>query len=160
MDLNNKILVPELLKNGLIQLQVDLPQKIKVLIEKKDYVALDSALGELVCKQGLLYKTLSNKAHFEEIEYITAIRTDPDEEGIWHDDGSRILGFTLGLNFKDQHIEGGELIFRVKGSNQVNSLSAPSYGTLTVFLTGLFGYEHKVTKVSKGFRLVMAGWCS
>jgi len=36
---------------------------------------------------------------FQFCEHIIAIRKAPgDEEGIWHDDGSRSLGFSLSLN--------------------------------------------------------------
>ena len=88
-----------------------------------------------------------------------------DEEGIWHDDGSRKMGFSLSLNLAPQRIEGGELLIRhrllhpVQNDEGSLAIGPLSFGELVLFKTGLEGVEHRTRAVNKGNRLVLAGWC-
>lgn len=144
--------------------QLVLPDTIKKAILAENWPQLDCELDELIKEDGLLYKEL--KYFFpklKEIEFIINIRdakNEYEEDGIWHDDGSRIFAFSLGLNLNTSQISGGDLLIRNKGSKDSEVLVPPQYGECYFFKTGEFGYEHKVCAVTKGRRIVMAGWCT
>ena len=104
---------------------------------------------------------LSEYKEFNHIEHIISYRRGDDpyeEDGIWHDDGTRVLAFSLSLNVYGE-IAGGTLGFRKKGSASVE-LGPYAAGTLLIFNTGMDGYEHRTARVISGERLVCAGWCS
>jgi hypothetical protein len=107
---------------------------------------------------------LREYARFSEIEFIISIRSSlesPDEDGIWHDDGSRVLAFSLSLTIEHQEIGGGKLEIRRRGSpDACGAIPTPPYGTLIVFATGQSGYEHKIGRVERGERIIIAGWCT
>ena len=145
---------------GLIQTSFPLPAHIQTFVETRNWKALDDAFKEMSGPQGLLRNFLNDYLDYQGLEHIIAIRTAPeDEDGIWHDDGSRILGFSLSLTLESDKVEGGHLQFRKKGETIGESISTRPFGTILLFLTGIYGYEHRVTAVTSGERIVIAGWC-
>jgi len=142
--------------NGFCQIQLSLPESIKNLVQRENWNALDRALA--IFFQQDLKIILSAFTQVNEIEHIISIREEPDEDGIWHDDGSRKLAFTLSLTTRPEDISGGILNFRKKNTTQTHQISTANFGVLTIFKTGLSGYEHQLTKVENGKRIISAGW--
>lgn len=139
-----------------------LPLEILTLVKEQRYEELDNWAKSWLSASGPAGIYLRSVRNFEEIEHILALRSAPDDEdGIWHDDGSRVLGFSLSLNPDLSGLKGGELSFRPMSSReQVTSLETRSWGEMIIFLTGQDGFEHKTSQVTSGGRLVLAGWCS
>ena len=139
-----------------------LDDNFKELVINKNWAKLDKCVFELTAAGSPLHQLLRLQLDFTSIEHLIAIRSAPDDEdGIWHDDGSRILGFSLSLNLEPDNIIGGQLLFKSKENNLDPVIYPPQpWGKLIIFLSGLSGYEHKVTAVSVGQRIVIAGWCS
>lgn len=140
-----------------------LPENLKNLIQNQDWQKLDKELEKLLKPKSQLDQTLKSYISFTKIEYITSVRDSKnpwEEDGIWHDDGSRVLAFSLSLNLDHEKVEGGKIGFRKKGHEESSILPVQPFGTLIIFATGNWGWEHKVYSVTKGLRVVMAGWCS
>jgi hypothetical protein len=136
-------------------------EELKKLVLSKDYDALDAQIKVLTMPEGELFKLLSQFETFNSIEFIISLReakNDWEEDGIWHDDGSRVLAFSLSLTLDTP--DGGKLSFRRKGAMDAMDIPTPTYGDMIIFKTGFSGYEHKINAVTKGSRLVCAGWCS
>lgn len=158
----------ELKQKGFKHFHPTLPIILKGLVEDKNYSELDKVAGELISQDGYLFKYIKEKfpSYFEKsqhgFEYIISVREGPqdvDEDGIWHDDGSRLLAFSLSLNINPNSIKGGALLFRPRYDKEyVLSLETRPFGTLTVFATGQEDWEHKTSLVDKGTRVIMAGW--
>ena len=113
----------------------------------------------------MIFDELRKYAEFSEIEFIISIRSSleyPDEDGIWHDDGSRLLAFSLSLTLDHEGVEGGRLEIRKRGSETSPSevITTPPFGTMIVFSTGQSGFEHKINRVTSGERIIIAGWCT
>lgn len=139
-----------------------LPDDIKKAVEMRNWGQVDRLCSGLALQGGNLFETLRPLAGQKRIEFIINVRDarNPwEEDGIWHDDGSRIMAFTMGLNLRPETITGGNLLIRRKGDKDALSFSPPGFGELIVFRTGVDGYEHKVQAVVEGLRVVMAGWC-
>jgi hypothetical protein len=152
---------PDLLKNGFLTDFFPIDPIVKTYLESQNYQALDLYFKESLKKEGDFFKFLTKFFPVNFIEYIIAIREAPlDEDGIWHDDGSRLFGFSLSLNQNPSNIEGGELLFKLKNSDTLHQFPPQPFGIIIIFLTGIYGYEHKVCQVSKGKRTVIAGWGS
>lgn len=150
-----------LLEKGFVLTDFPLESKVLEFIQNKNWYALDQYFLEISTSDGLLRNFLADYLDFEMLEHIISIRSAPeDEDGIWHDDGSRFLGFSLSLNWKPENIIGGELRFKLKESNQEDVFKPQPYGKIIIFLSGLYGYEHMVSAVTSGERIVIAGWCS
>ncbi|TDJ07317.1 MAG: 2OG-Fe(II) oxygenase [Deltaproteobacteria bacterium] len=151
-----------LLDLGFKKIILDLPNAFKRAVETRNWEALDQDAFKVCGKDGLIYKELKRFHEFTQVEHLINIRQGPgDEDGIWHDDGSRYLAFSLSLNFSPQEIAGGELFLRKKGDkNKIVTLSPLPYGEMIVFLTGQYNFEHKVGAVTAGERINLAGWCS
>lgn len=131
-------------------------------VKSEDWDGLDQYFQKLTQKDGELYKFLKQFCDFKEIEFIISIRdaNNPwEEDGIWHDDGSRKLAFSLSLTKSPHLIEGGHLEIRKKQSETSFSLSPFEYGKMIIFATGVNGFEHKINQVKKGKRIIIAGWC-
>jgi hypothetical protein len=145
---------------GHTQIKLTLPENLKKLILEENYNALDKCLGDLLKEDGLIYQALLPFGTIKKTEYLIAIREEgSDEDGIWHDDGSRDLAFTLSLVLDLQQLKGGILLFREKNNHSnLQRISTPTYGTLTVIKTGKDNYEHRVEKVTSGKRIICAGW--
>ncbi len=144
----------------LIMTTIDLPNELNQWLSDKNFIKIDQWAQEATSKGGVLHRYLGTLLEFSSIETIIAIRkAGEDEEGIWHDDGSRILGFSLSLTRDYQKVVGGRLEFRPKGQIEFLSFPTQKIGTLICFKTGVYGFEHRVSKVSSGERIVIAGWC-
>lgn len=159
----NLIKIPK--NQAFIEEEVVLNDTFKNLIIKNDWNNLDKECNKLIQKDGQLYKKLKNLyPKLELIEYILSLREaeNPyEEDGVWHDDGSRNLAFSLGLNLEPSKIYGGELLLRKKNC-QKSQITIPPilYGKCIIFQTGYNHFEHKICQVKSHYRLVMAGWCS
>ena len=143
---------------GYLVQQFSLPSKTRTLVLAQNWPVLDAYMRELVAPDGELFKILSQHAQFKTIEHMLAMRdgaSADEEDGIWHDDGSRVLAFSLSLNYFGLP-QGGALEIRPKGQ-AVQSLGPYGPGTLVIFRTGVDGFEHRTCKVTAG--LVCAGWC-
>lgn len=142
---------------------LNIPDKIRHLVLFEDWPELDKEFQRLTSKGGLIHNTLLKYIYFKDIEFMISIRDSAnpwEEDGIWHDDGSRILAFSLSLTLDHQNIEGGTLGIRRKGEEEFIEIPTPPFGTMIIFLTGVHGHEHKIHQVTKGRRLVIAGWCT
>lgn len=140
-----------------------LPDILQILIEQKEWKESDRLIGELCQKGGSLFEFLKNFVHFHHIEYLISVRGDcPDEEdGIWHDDGSRKMAFSLSLTKHHHLVEGGVLCFRKKQAASFVEIRTPPYGHMIIFQTGQSGHEHRILKVSTTHpRIIVAGWCT
>ncbi len=111
----------------------------------------------------MIFEKLLEYGHFTTIEFIISIRSSfefPDEDGIWHDDGSRKFAFSLSLTLEPEQVVGGVLEIRPKGADASHRIPTPKFGKMIVFATGQTGYEHKINRVSEGERIIIAGWCT
>ena len=89
-----------------------LSEEIRNLVKEENWNGLDEAFRELTSPKGRLFQFLQNYHDFSSIEYIVSIRdaaNEWEEDGIWHDDGSRIFAFSLSLTENAGEIEGGRL---------------------------------------------------
>lgn len=154
---------PELFQNGFHISYFPLGDDIRQLVENENWDKLDLEFKALTKKDGRLFKFLNEFHDFNEIEFIISIRdsqNDWEEDGIWHDDGSRVFAFSLSLTLDADQVEGGRLGVRAKGSDHFLEIPTPGFGTIILFLTGLYGFEHKIHQVTSGRRIIIAGWCS
>ncbi len=146
---------------GFIVLDFPLEEIVLKLLIKKSWKELDQYFLNISKPNGLLRNFLNQYLDFATLEHIIAIRSAPDDEdGIWHDDGSRFLGFSLSLNRNHENIIGGELHFKKKESTHTEIFTPLPYGKIVLFLSGIHGYEHMVSAVTSQERIVIAGWCS
>ncbi|MBY0413155.1 MAG: 2OG-Fe(II) oxygenase [Bdellovibrionales bacterium] len=152
---------PELNELGIVQKSFPLNDEIISLLRNESWNELDQYFLNAEKPNGILFEFLKNILKFESIEHIIAIRSAPDDEdGIWHDDGSRILGFSLSLTENHEKTMGGELRFRPKNEKKYQSFTTRPMGEMLIFKTGIYGFEHMVSAVTEGKRVVIAGWCS
>ena len=154
---------PELFKRGFHLSYYPLPDEVRNAVINEDWNRLDQEIKILTGPHGGLYQFLQQFHDFNEIEFIISIRDSQnewEEDGIWHDDGSRVFAFSLSLTLHPEEIEGGRLGIRPKGEEHFLEIPTPSFGTIILFLTGIYGFEHKIHQVKKGRRIIIAGWCS
>lgn len=84
---------------------------------------------------------------------------DEEDEGIWHDDASRDMAFSLSLTLDELAVSGGTLGLRKKNDlSNLIEIPTQKYGTLLCFPTGKYGWDHKIARVTQGKRLVLVGW--
>ena len=146
--------------------QIALPGVVLGCLRKRDWKGLDQAIRRETLSGGTIFDELLRYARFSEIEFIISIRSsleEPDEDGIWHDDGSRLLAFSLSLTLDADSIGGGRLELRKPASGSIETLEVlptPPYGTMIVFATGQLGFEHRIGAVTSGERIIIAGWCT
>ena len=146
---------------GHIVLNIELSSEEVALVRARNWAALDQRASSWLSPGGKLWCELSKYAQFNSIEHILALRAGPDDdEGIWHDDGSRLLAFSLSLTMEHSNVIGGEISIRPKGDDQGHTLPCQPLGTLVIFNTGQGGFEHRISAVTAGERLVLAGWCT
>lgn len=151
----------DLIKNGFVTADFPLEPIVLVMLQNQQWAELDNYFLEISKPNGMLRNFLAHYLNYETLEHIIAIRKAPeDEDGIWHDDGSRFLGFSLSLNRNPESIVGGKLFFKKKGVTKAAVFAPQPYGKIILFLSGLYGYEHMVSAVTEGERIVIAGWCS
>lgn len=143
-------------------LKIDLPEFLHEYIANKDFQNLDLYFHEQVKQSGIIFETLkefcSNLASIEFIISLRESKNEWEEDGIWHDDGSRFLAFSLSLTSIAP--KGGILEIRRKGSEDSLKIETPNFGEMIIFKTGVSGYEHKINRVTEGARLIIAGWCT
>jgi hypothetical protein len=144
--------------NGFCKHQFDLPGHVLDAVKNCEWEFIDQYFSESL-NSGELKNILSQFFAYKNAEHILAIRDsqNPDEEdGIWHDDGSRDLAFSLSLTI--ENVIGGELGIRKKNTQEHTLIPTQKFGTLLIFATGKMGFEHKTHKVLQGKRVVLAGW--
>lgn len=147
----------ESFKNGQCSSLWEVPASWTSAIKEKNWALLDSLAFSALSTSGELRLILEKLCPIYKIEHLLSLREAPDDDGIWHDDGSRDLAFSLALSLES--FEGLGLGLRIRGQEQsAYSIGFRPYGTLTCFLTGSNGYEHRTYQVTKGSRLVLAGW--
>jgi Rps23 Pro-64 3,4-dihydroxylase Tpa1-like proline 4-hydroxylase len=154
---------PELFQNGFHVSYIQLPESVKDAVVNEDWNKLDQEFKTLTSKGGTLYNFLSRYHDFNEIEFIISMRDSQnewEEDGIWHDDGSRVFAFSLSLTLNPEEIQGGRLGIRRKEAENFFEIPTPGFGTIILFLTGIYGFEHKIHQVKAGKRIIIAGWCS
>lgn len=157
------IKLPSLFQEGFHLSHFSLSDDVKTFVLEEDWNKVDSAFKKLTARDGELFKFLKQFHDFSEIEFIISIRdanNDWEEDGIWHDDGSRVFAFSLSLTMNPTEILGGKLGMRKKGEIEFKEISTPPFGSIILFLTGIYGYEHKIHQVTRGRRIIIAGWCS
>ena len=164
LNINNKFFTKcqdDLKLQGFFEINLSLPDDIKKLVKTRQFFELDQKFKLMTATDGMIFKALSEFESFNSIEFIISLRESDnewEEDGIWHDDGSRKLAFSLSLTIEPP--KGGILELRKKGDTQSTKISTPPYGNMIVFATGSNGYEHKINRVTQGSRLIIAGWCS
>jgi len=158
-----KLLDQNLLTQGFILRSFELSKELKIFIKNEDWVRVDHYFKDLTSASGRLFQFLQKFHEFNSIEFIISIRdskNDWEEDGIWHDDGSRLMAFSLSLAESHEKIIGGKLGIRKKSDENFQLIPTPPFGEIIIFLTGEYGYEHKIHKVEAGKRIIIAGWCS
>lgn len=148
--------------------ELDVPSSWRNLVQKNDFDSLyRESLNATQSGQWLdnHLKSITSKVLGQNefsLELMLAHRIGPQDEeheGIWHDDGSRDLAFSLSLNENHKSIAGGALGLRKKElPQQTQFINTQPWGTMIVFHTGKRGWEHKITRVTHGNRLVLVGW--
>jgi hypothetical protein len=154
---------PKLFFKGYHLERFPLSDVVRSYVHEENWSLLDDEFKKLCQKDGDLFRFLSSFHDFNSIEFIISIRDSQnewEEDGIWHDDGSRVFAFSLSLNFNPELIAGGRLGIRRKGSDHYDEIKTPGFGDIILFLTGESGFEHKIHKVTEGRRIIIAGWCS
>jgi len=154
---------PDLFQNGFHLSHYPLPKMIETLVRAENWDDLDGEFKKLTQQDGSLYLFLKKYHEFEVIEFIISIRDSKnewEEDGIWHDDGSRSCAFSLSLTLEPDLLIGGRLGIRHKGEKNFLEISTPRFGGIIIFLTGIYGFEHKIHQVTSGKRVIIAGWCS
>ncbi|MCP4914951.1 MAG: 2OG-Fe(II) oxygenase [Oligoflexia bacterium] len=150
-----------MISQGYVTGKLDLDGQWLSCIRDKDWESLDKLCFQQLAKEGQLHQALQEIRSFSETEHILSLRQFPDDEGIWHDDGSRLLAFSVSLNLDPQSIVAGELEMRRKEKREdVHILPNLPFGHYYIFATGQDNWEHRTQAVKSGERLVFAGWCS
>lgn len=147
-------------EKGYILHEVRPPDYFQELIFKEDWNLLDLECSKLTQKDSLIFNLLSQFYPIQDIEFIISLRVAGDnEDGIWHDDGSRKIAFSWSLTPESFSPEGGILSLRPKKEpSHIQNIKTPHYGEMIIFRTGEDGWEHKISEVTGGKRLVIAGW--
>ncbi|HXH76172.1 MAG TPA: 2OG-Fe(II) oxygenase [Bacteriovoracaceae bacterium] len=154
---------PELFALGFHLTHFPLTPDLRETVIAENWNELDKKFQALTKPDGELFRFLNSYHDFSEIEFIISIRdagNEWEEDGIWHDDGSRVYAFSLSLTLDRNGLKGGRLGLRRKGESQVMEIPTPEYGGIIMFLTGTYGFEHKIHQVTEGRRIIIAGWCS
>lgn len=154
---------PALMNSGFHLTFFPLTEEVRNIVRSEKWDELDREFQKLTSSEGKLFQHLQTFHEFTSIEFIISIRdseNDWEEDGIWHDDGSRIFAFSLSLTEDADAIEGGRLGVKRKNEENFVEVPTPGFGGMIVFLTGLYGFEHKIHQVTKGRRIIIAGWCS
>jgi len=155
------LLRPELFTKGYHLSSFPLPAEIRQSVSQEDWIRVDRYFQTALSPDGDLYKYLATFHEFEKVEFIISVRdalNEWEEDGIWHDDGSRVFAFSLSLT--SLPVEGGKLGIKKIEDEKIELIPTPDFGSIILFLTGQYGYEHKIHQVTKGRRVIIAGWCS
>lgn len=152
----------QLAQKGHFAAKITLKDNLIKNVKKENWQAVDHYFKQLTAAGGELFNYLSNFEYFKDIEFIISVRdanNEWEEDGIWHDDGSRKLAFSLSLNLNADFIDGGVLELRKKNSQNSFLIPPFSFGEIVIFATGKDHFEHKINRVTKGRRIIIAGWC-
>lgn len=152
---------PSLFINGYHLSYFPLSEETKKLVEEERFEELDKVFNKLTSPEGSLFKFIQQYHDITSIDTMISLRDSDnefEEDGIWHDDGSRVFAFSLSLTLGE--VQGGRLGIKRRGSENFSLVPTPSFGGIILFLTGIYGFEHKIHKVTKGKRLILVGWCS
>lgn len=152
-----------LFQDGFVSFPLILSENIGLYCHEKKWQSLDDTFLKETKKGKPLFELLNFFHPIDSIEFIISLRESKnewEEDGIWHDDGSRQIAFTLSLTHSEEIQEGGILEIKRKEDSLSHSIPTPPFGHIIIFLTGIHGYEHKINKVEKGSRLIIAGWGS
>lgn len=150
-------------ENGYCLDSFTLDPNVKEWVRLDEWQKVDDHFKQLLSPSGDLFIYLQKYLPFTQVETMLAVRdsqNDWEEDGIWHDDGSRQFAISLSLNEFPENIEGGKLGFRKIGSETMELISTPKFGEMIVFLSGLYGYEHRIHRVTKGRRVILVAWFS
>jgi hypothetical protein len=155
----------DLNKQGYCITKIQLPDHFLGLVLAQNWEQLDDELNHFFNGPSELSRLLGQLVDYETTEHIISIRDGSnawEEDGIWHDDGSRLLAFSLSLTppGENKNIKGGILEIRKKGSSISHQIAPFDWGEIVIFQTGLDAYEHKINCVKNGRRIIMAGWLS
>ena len=148
---------------GYLLKKFPLDSSLKGLVLQEKWNGVDQYFLKLTAPGGAIFSLLQSFHSFSNIETMISIRDGANEwedDGIWHDDGSRVFAFSLSLNIHTHDIEGGVLELRRKNETHSESVPTPEFGTAILFLTGIHGFEHRTRQVKKGKRAMLVGWCS
>jgi hypothetical protein len=151
------------LAEGYFLQPIHLPSSIREKVVARNWNELDQEMRRETLAGGVVFEELQKVSKFSEIEFIISIRSsleEPDEDGIWHDDGSRHLAFSLSLTLDHQAVDGGKLEIKRRDGSGLVEIPTPPFGTMIVFATGQSGFEHKINRVVQGERIIIAGWCT
>jgi hypothetical protein len=157
------LLYPDLLENGFLKKKFHLEEEVRTQVAHENWHNVDEIFKELTSPNGRLFEFLKTFHDFSSIEFIISIRdaqNEWEEDGIWHDDGSRKIAFSLSLTLFPENIQGGILGLRKKNTTLFSKIPTPEFGEIIIFLTGEYGFEHKIHRVEAGKRVIIAGWCS
>ena len=135
---------------------------LKPLVIQEQWPEVEQLFSRLTQPEGEIFRFLQQFHPFSSIEIMISIRNSEnewEEDGIWHDDGSRVFAFSLSLTEGASEIEGGQLELRKKNQEPSELIPTPEFGTAILFLTGVHGFEHRTRKVLKGKRMMLVGWC-
>lgn len=152
----------DLNENGFFKTHINLSSAWSDFVLHENWELLDHEV-ELFLKDSELVNILKSFCSFTDIEHIISIRdaSNPwEEDGIWHDDGSRKLAFSLSLTKNSSNIQGGVLEIRKKGESISQKIPPFEWGEVVIFKTGISHFEHKINQVTSGRRIIIAGWCS
>jgi hypothetical protein len=163
-QLADGIKTPELFSEGFCLREFPLDPLWNEQTSREAWEELDASFKRSVAPGGAFFQFLSQYYVFASVEFIISIRDSKnewEEDGIWHDDGSRVFAFSLSLTPDGGVSSGGHLEMRRKGEEQIiASIPTPLPGTAILFLTGMHGFEHRTRQVLEGRRVILAGWCS
>lgn len=147
---------------------LELPLSWRNYVLTKDWDALYKACLDALKDGQFLFNTLKSltsenfQTELFDYEIMLAQRVGPqdeEEEGIWHDDGSRDFALSISLNPEPENIKGGEVFVRQKSAPDViKCLENLPWGHFWAFPTGKYGWDHRTSRVTYGNRLVLVIW--
>ena len=148
--------------HGYCVMPVGLNRELREFIREQDFDAIDSHFQARLSPKADLFNQLRTLCSFTKTEFIISLResnNEWEEDGIWHDDGSRKIAFSWSLTPQHFAPRGGVLSLKRKGDAKDCALiKTPQFGEIVIFNTGQQGWEHKISQVNQGARLVIAGW--
>jgi len=152
-----------LFPKGFLLQRIEFEPSLKNLVSEEKWTEVDQHFLKLTAPGGAIFNLMQEFHPFSKIETMLSIRdgaNEWEEDGIWHDDGSRVFAFSLSLTLNPGELEGGSLELRRKNDEQSEMIPTPEFGTAILFLTGIHGFEHRTRQVKKGRRVILVGWCS
>src|SRR5690606_23964057 len=149
---------PELFINGYHLSYFPLSEEVRTLVSEERFEELDLIFKDLTSSEGALFKFIQKYHDISSIETMISLRdgsNECEEDGIWHDDGSRVFAFSLSLTLDE--VQGGRLGIKQRGRENFNPVPTPSFVGISLFITRLSGCEHTSHQVTKGKRCIIVG---